>query len=127
VRFFYVRQRIFSMGRHTTKNLCRASLFFGARQTSPLLPSFTAVTNLFFLTICVRYEKMHGKDISMPCTRARRTAKYFLKIDFCISFYFSTTETLSCTLNFNSIHVSINLLFLTIMAHLKNFCRICQI
>jgi hypothetical protein len=75
----------------------------------------------------VRQRKTHGKDICLPCVLPQRTAKYFQKIVFCTSFNFSTSKTLFCTIHFNHMHVSINLLFLTIMCHLKNFCRICQI
>jgi hypothetical protein len=51
----------------------------------------------------------------------------FKKFDFCTSFDFSTSRTLFCTQYFKFIHVSINLLCLTIVCHLKNLCRIYQI
>jgi hypothetical protein len=96
---------------------------------------------------------LHGKHFfhqtltplacSLPllCASTRRTANIYVcrafpqdtrqnifkKFDFCTSFNFPTTKTLFCTLYFKFIHVLINLLFLTIMCHLKNFCRIHQI
>jgi hypothetical protein len=70
---------------------------------------------------CARTRRA-AKTISLPCVLLWRTAKYFLKIEFRTSFYFSTTKTLFCTLYFNFICVPIILLFLTIMCHLKNFC-----
>jgi hypothetical protein len=77
--------------------------------------------------IAVRFYLAHGKHICLLCVFPQRTTKYFKNFDFCTSFNFSTTKTLLCTLNFKFIHISINLLFLTIMCNLKNFCRIRQI
>jgi hypothetical protein len=87
------------------------------------------------LAIGVRQLETHDKDISSSCAFHRRTTKIYLcrafsrdarqsifkKLDFCTSFNFSTPRILFCTLYFKFIHVSVNLLFLKIMCHLKNF------
>jgi hypothetical protein len=115
-------------------------VFFGWRTANFFFPhTVTSVT--LYVVFAVRYWKTHGKNISLSCAKGKRTAKIYVcrafyhsarqsifkKIVFCTSFNFSTSKTLFCTIHFNHMHVSINLLFLTIMCRLKNFCRICQI
>jgi hypothetical protein len=105
------------------------------RSVKKCLPcvSWVAHGKLFFshtvksVSLYVCQRKTHGKDICLPCVLPQRTSKYFQKKCFFTSFNFSTSKTLFCTLYFNHMHVSINLLFLTIMCHLNNFCPICQI
>jgi hypothetical protein len=125
-----------------TKIVCRA-FFLGARQTffptrcyprsQPLAYALslsfarTRHTSKTISLFAVRFLMAHDKHICLSCVFLRHTTKYFKKNECCTSFYFSTTKKLFCTLYFNFIHVSINLLFLTIMCRLKNCCRTRQI
>jgi hypothetical protein len=66
----------------------------------------------------VRFHLAHGKHIRFRVFFHSARQSIFKKIDFCTSFYFSTSTMLFCTLYFNFTHASINLQFLTIMCHL---------
>jgi hypothetical protein len=93
-------------------SLCRASCE-GARQRHSLCHAFSSVARQTYI-FAMHFPKAHDKI-------------FFFNFDVCTSFYFSTSKTLFCILYSNLIHVSINLLFLIIMCHLKNFCHIRQI
>jgi hypothetical protein len=113
VSFYNARQRIFAVHFNYRR---MAKIFF-----------FLHPCNKRLLVFDVRRLEMRGKEPSLSCVLLRRTTKFFKKLWFCTSFYFSNMETLFCTLYFKFIQGSTNLLFLKIMCHLKNYCRIRQI
>jgi hypothetical protein len=74
------------------------------------------MTNIY---VCRAFS--HDARQTLPCILRRAHNKVFLKISFWIHFYYFTTKTLFCTLHFILIHVSVNILFVTIMCDLRIF------
>jgi hypothetical protein len=116
------------------KILCRA--FFPWHTANEF---FSCPSWRLTLAFVVRRLETHNKDISLSCVSHRRTAKIylvvgktwqriFLKNWFLYFFLFLHYKNIILySIYFNLIHVSIDLLFLTIMCQSNNFCRICQI